>query len=113
MVVDHSPDIGKDEALRRAQNVLEHFDEYYCGIGKQQKAEATRNPGRSREDLAQRYRIDLGGPSAAQPHLLIGLGPAQPLVAIDLAASAARTARQLATALWQAAGQAPSGGTSR
>jgi hypothetical protein len=103
IVVDHSPDLNDDAALRLARNVLEHFDKYYCGIGDRQKTEAKRS-GLSREDLAQRYRIDLGGPSAARPHLLVGMKPEQPLVEIDLSESAARAARELADTLGAIAG---------
>lgn len=106
IVVGHSPDLSDRQALKLARNVLEHFDAYYSGAGYRQRAEAARS-GQSREDLAQRYRIDLGGPSAARPHLLIGMKPDEPLVEIDLSEPAAYAARQLATALgFTAGGQA-------
>lgn len=37
VIVGHSSDLSDSEALKLARNVLEHFDEYYCGIGNRQK----------------------------------------------------------------------------
>jgi hypothetical protein len=105
IVSGHSPDLSDRQAFKLARNVLEHFDAYYCGTGDLQKP-AVRS-GQSREGLAQRYRVDLGGPSAGRPHLLIGMKPEQPLVEIDLAEPAARSARQLAAAVSAAAQSAP------
>ncbi len=102
IVVGHSPGLSDREALKLARNVLEHFDEYYSGTGNQQRPAA--RSGQSLEDLAQRYRIDLGGPSAARPHLLIGMKPDEPLVEVDLAEPAAHAARELAAAVGFAAG---------
>jgi hypothetical protein len=103
IVVGHGPDLSDRQALKLARNVLEHFDAYYCGTGDRQRADAARS-SESREELAQRYRVDLGGPSAARPHLLIGMKPDEPLVEIDLAEPAAHAARQLAAELGFAAG---------
>lgn len=102
IVVGHSPALSDRQALKLARNVLEHFDAYYSGTGERQRP-AVRS-GDSPEDQAQHYRIDLGGPSAARPHLLIGMKPDEPLVEIDLAEPAAHAARQLAAALGFAAG---------
>lgn len=82
--------------------MLEHFDEYYCGTGNQQRPAARSD--QSHEDLAQRHRVDLGGPSAARPNLVIGMKPEQPLVGIDLAEPAAIAARQLAAVVGFLAG---------
>jgi hypothetical protein len=61
-----------------------------------------RAAGLARDNLESGF--DLGGPSAARPHLRIGMKPEQPLVEIDLAEPAAHAARQLAAALGFAAG---------
>jgi hypothetical protein len=102
IVIGHSPDLSDREAFKLARNVLEHFDTYYCGTGVWQRQAA--RSGQGPENLAQRCRVDLGGPSAACPHLLIGMKPGQPLVEIDLAEPAASAARQLAAVLGFAAG---------
>jgi hypothetical protein len=62
VVEHHMP--SKAEAFALARDVLEHFDDYYCGTGNLQKKDWQRSPGIDREDLAQRYRVDLAGPSA-------------------------------------------------
>lgn len=89
------------KAFKLARDALEHFDEYYQGMGDQQQQPTAPRRGRSpREDLAQRYRVELEGPADGALHLRIGpLRPAEPLVVIDLVERAPRAARQLARAL--------------
>jgi hypothetical protein len=88
------------EAFKLARDVLEHFDEYCQGRGREQRRTARDDPSLGREDLAQRYRVELAGPSADRPHLSVGpLRPAEPLVVIDLVERAPSAARQLAAAL--------------
>jgi hypothetical protein len=76
------------------RDVLEHFDEYYCGTGRLQRREQAADPSLSREALAIRYRPSLG--SGGRTALRIGPDPpAEPLVEIELASIAPKAARQL------------------
>lgn len=87
---------NRDNALERARNVVEHFDEYYRGTGKQQKQDQA---GKTREDLAQDYRIDFEGPAN---RLQLRVGPVRPGEAhftIDLVATTPQAARQLVDAI--------------
>lgn len=93
IVVTRGPGMNQRETLRLARDVLEHFDEYLSGTGKKQREDQVRT-GESREDLAQRYRLELG--TTAQPTLRIGSAP---LAGIDLADVAPAAARQLVEAL--------------
>jgi hypothetical protein len=87
---------NQDNALERARNVVEHFDEYYRGTGKQQKQDqADKTP----EDPAQNYRIDFE-PPADRPQLRVGpVRPAEALFTIDLVTTAPQAARQLVDAI--------------
>ena len=93
IVVTRGPGMNQRQALRLARDVLEHFDEYLSGTGKKQREDLART-GESKEDLAQRYRPELG--TTAQPTLRIGSAP---LAEIDLADVAPAAARQLVEAL--------------
>jgi hypothetical protein len=93
IVVTRGPGMNQRQALRLARDVLEHFDEYLSGTGKKQREDQART-GESKEDLAQRYRLELG--TTAQPTLRIGSAP---LAEIDLADVAPAAARQLVEAL--------------
>jgi hypothetical protein len=93
IVVTRSPGMNQRQALGLARDVLEHFDEYLSGTGKKQREDQART-GESKEDLAQRYRPELG--TTAQPTLRIGSAP---LAEIDLANVAPVAARQLVEAL--------------
>lgn len=95
IVVTNSTTQPGHEALVQVRNVLEHFDQYYSGTGRQQKLDI----GKSPEDRAQDYRVDFEGP-ADQPRLRIGpLRPAPARFAIDLVTTAPSAARQLVMAL--------------
>jgi len=86
----------QDNALERARNVVEHFDEYYRGTGKQQKQDQA---DKTFEDLAQDYRIDFE-PPADRPQLRVGpVRPAEALFTIDLVTTAPQAARQLVDAV--------------
>ncbi len=89
IVTNRGQGMNQREALGLARNVLEHFDEYYCGTGDLQRKDAEKT-GLNREDLALRYRPEGGG--AEQPTLRIG---SPPLAEIDLATVAPTAARQL------------------
>jgi hypothetical protein len=94
IIVGRGPSTNQREAIVLARNVLEHFDEYYAGIGKMQKREQVADPSLSNEDLALRYRPSLG--SAGRAVLRIGPDPpADPLVEIELESIAPKAARQL------------------
>jgi len=93
IVVTRGPGMNQRQALALARDVLEHFDEYLSGTGKKQKEDQART-GESKEDLAQRYRPELG--TTGQPTLRIGSAPR---AEIDLAAIAPAAARQLVEAL--------------
>lgn len=87
---------NRDNALERARNVVEHFDEYYRGTGTQQKQDET---GSAVEDLAQDYRIDFE-PPAEQLQLRVGpVRPAEARFTIDLVATAPQAARHLVNAI--------------
>ena len=87
-------------AFKLARDALEHFDNYYQGIGNEQQPGTRRRDRSLREDLAQQYRAELDGPADSALRLRIGpLRPADPLVVIDLVEHAPRAARQLARAL--------------
>lgn len=87
---------NQDNALERARNVVEHFDEYYRGTGKQQKQDQA---DKTLEDLAQDYRIDFE-PPVDRPQLRVGpVRPAEALFTIDLATTAPHAARQLVDAV--------------
>ena len=101
---DPHPDTGPvstpQDFFTLARKVLEHFDEYFQGTGYLQRKASLEDPGLSREHLAQRYRVELAGPSADRPHLRIGpLSPAKPAVVIDLVEHAPQAARRLCLAL--------------
>jgi hypothetical protein len=94
IVIGRSPGMNQREAIALARDVLEHFDEYYCGTGRLQKREQAADPSLSKEDLALRYRPSLG--SAGRTALRIGPDPpADPLVEIELASIAPKAARHL------------------
>jgi hypothetical protein len=99
------PTSDRGTALVLARDVLEHFDQYMCGIGRRQGHAAKRNPGTSEENLAQNYRIDFE-PPADRPQLRVGpLRPAEPLVIIDLVTAAPGAAHQLVAAIGAALAQ--------
>ena len=87
-------------AFKLARDALEHFDDYYQGIGDEQQPRTRRRDRSPREDLAQQYRAELDGSADSALRLRIGpLRPADPLVIIDLVEHAPHAARQLARAL--------------
>ena len=87
-------------AFKLARDALEHFDDYYQGIGDEQQPRTRRRDRSPREDLARQYRAELDGSADSALRLRIGpLRPADPLVIIDLAEHAPHAARQLARAL--------------
>lgn len=93
------PASDRAAALVLARDVLEHFDEYMCGIGRRQGYTAKRNPDVNKEGLAQNYRIDFE-PPANRPQLRVGpVRPAEPLVIMDLVTTAPGAAHQLVAAL--------------
>jgi len=100
---------GRSRALLHARDVLEHFDEYYQGVGNAQQPTVRRRDRSPSEDLAQQYLMDLDGPADGALRLRIGpLRPAEPLVVIDLVERAPLAARQLVRALgYGDAGWAP------
>jgi hypothetical protein len=65
--------MNQREAVVLARDVLEQFDEYYCGTGRLQKLEQVADPGLRKEDLALRYRPSVG--SAGRTVLRIGPDP--------------------------------------
>jgi len=90
----------RERAFKLARDALEHFDEYYRGVGDEQQRNTRRRDRSPREDEAQRFRVDLDGPADGALRLRIGpLRPAKPLVVIDLVEHAPRAARQLVRAL--------------
>ena len=93
IVVTRGPGMNQRQALRLARDVLEHFDEYLSGTGKKQREDQART-GESKEDLAQRYRLELG----TTPQATLRIGSA-PLAEIDLADVAPAATRQLVEAL--------------
>jgi|SRR5215472_9389344 len=94
IIIGRSPSTNQRDAMVLGRDVLEHFDEYYCGTGKMQRQEQEADPSLSKEDLALRYRPSLG--SADPIALRIGSDPpACPLVEIELASIAPKVARQL------------------
>lgn len=98
-VVVQRSGLAAHEALGLARNVLQHFDEFYCATSDRQKRQQRRNSDQSKENLAREHQIGFRGPSAREPHLVIGDNLDEPVVTIDLVAKAPAAARQLALAL--------------
>lgn len=98
-IVVETTERNRIDALALARNVLQHFDEYYCGKGRRQTSNRARSSGLDTEELARSHTVDFGGPSASQPHLRIGPREGPPIVSIDLVAKAPAAARQLANAV--------------
>jgi hypothetical protein len=91
---------SRAKAFLLARDALEHFDEYYQGIGNVQQPTTPRRDRTPDEDSARRYRVDLEGPADGALRLRIGpLRPAEPLVVIDLVEHAPLAARRLAQSL--------------
>jgi hypothetical protein len=103
-VVVQSAGSSPRAALELARNVLEHFDEFYCGSSIRQNRQMQRNPDQSKETLAREHQIGLGGPPAKHPWLVIGRDLDEPLASIDLVIEAPRAARRLAQAVAAAIG---------
>jgi len=100
LVIAHGQGTNQRDSLVLARDVLEHFDEYWCGTGRNQQAAIAGNPHLTREELAIRYRPDFGITTDSLPTLRLGdPHPAQPLVEVDLASVAPVAARQLVARL--------------
>ncbi len=94
IIISRGPSTNQRDAMVLARDVLEHFDDYYCGTGNMQRREQAADPNLSKEDLALRYRPPLG--SGGTIALRSGSDPpAHPLVEIALASIAPKAARQL------------------
>jgi hypothetical protein len=98
-IVVETTERNRNDALTLARNILQHFDEYYCGKGRRQTANRARNAGLDNEELARSHTVDFGGPSASRPHLRIGPREGSPIVSIDLVAEAPGAARRPASAV--------------
>jgi hypothetical protein len=97
-------------AFKLARDALEHFDNYYQGIGDEQQPGTRRRDRSPREDLAQQYRAELDGQPGSALRLRIGpLRPADPLVVIDLVEHAPRASSRERLALATGAGRRYSG----
>lgn len=97
-------------AFKLARDALEHFDNYYQGIGDEQQPGTRRRDRSPREDLAQQYRAELDGQPGSARRLRIGpLRPADPLVVIDLVEHAPRASSRERLALATGAGRRYSG----
>jgi hypothetical protein len=103
-IVVNTTERNHNDALALARNVLQHFDEYYCGKGRHQTTKSAGGSGLDTEELARSHTVDFGGPSAARPHLLIGPHGGRPIVSIDLVVKAPAAARRLANAVGGAVG---------
>lgn len=103
-VVVQRSGLAPHEALGLARNVLQHFDQFYCATSDRQKRQQRRSPGQGRENLARQHQIGLCGPSAREPHLVVGDNLNEPVVSIDLVAGAPAAARRLHLAVGAAIG---------
>ena len=93
-------------AFKLARDALEHFDNYYQGIGDEQRPGTRRRDRSPREDLARQYRAELDGQPGSALRLRIGpLRPADPLVVIDLVEHAPRASSRERLALATGAGR--------
>ena len=93
-------------AFKLARDALEHFDNYYQGIGDEQRPGTRRRDRSPREDLAQQYRAELDRQPGSALRLRIGpLRPADPLVVIDLVEHAPRASSRERLALATGAGR--------